>query len=386
MISGLRVAFFVHSICSDWNNGNAHYLRGLVRALGSGHTADASVVDPEAVAPQGHDVTVFEPEQNWSSENLLTESKGTYSLAQFHAVYPDIHVERYAPGVANGSALRASLAGFDVVVVHEWNPPELIAELLELRDELGFRALFHDTHHRASSTPEQIRLLQVERFDGVLAFGEALRQIYQERFGIAHVWTLHEAADTTVFFPRKANAEQDVVWVGNWGDDERSAEIRSFLVQPAAALADRRFCIYGVRYPEDALRELDEAGVSFGGYLPNLDAPAQYAAARLTVHIPRQYYAAAMTGIPTIRVFEALASGIPLISAPWIDSEALFEPGEFLLVRDIGEMVEAMMFLLANPAAAEQQAQRGVEAIRKRHTCAHRAQQLSSIFEEVLAR
>ncbi len=29
----MRIVFFVHSIVSDWNNGHAHFLRGLVTAL-----------------------------------------------------------------------------------------------------------------------------------------------------------------------------------------------------------------------------------------------------------------------------------------------------------------------------------------------------------------
>src|SRR5581483_9097884 len=211
------------------------------------------------------------------------------------------------------------LASADVVIVHEWNPPELVHAVLTLRDQLGFRALFHDTHHRASSSPEQIARLQVRRFDGVLAFGETLRSIYRQQFGLERVWTLHEAADTTVFAPRPAELTDHVVWIGNWGDNERSEEIREFLVHPAACLSDYAFRIYGVRYPAEGLDALRDAGIGYGGYLPNLSAPAVYNSARLTVHIPRQQYREAMTGIPTIRVFEALAAGIPLISAPWQD-------------------------------------------------------------------
>ncbi len=29
----MRMVFLVHSIVSDWNNGHAHFLRGLVTAL-----------------------------------------------------------------------------------------------------------------------------------------------------------------------------------------------------------------------------------------------------------------------------------------------------------------------------------------------------------------
>jgi spore maturation protein CgeB len=200
------------------------------------------------------------------------------------------------------------------------------------------------------------------------------------------VWTLHEAADTSVFKPQPAAVKSnDVVWVGNWGDDERSAEVTEFLLRPAETMRDHSFCIYGVRYPKHGLAALAGAGVRYGGYLPNLETPAAYATSRLTIHIPRQQYASAMMGIPTIRVFEALACGIPLISAPWEDREGLFRQGDFLTAHNAGESQEAMEFLLGDEAAAEAQAARGLETVRERHTCDHRAQQLTDILEESFA-
>jgi spore maturation protein CgeB len=371
MPRNLRLAYFVHSLRSDWNNGNAHFLRGLLRSLHS----------------MGSEVIVFEPALGWSIDHLREGPGGEKSIRNFHALYPDLRISTYSESEsADTSFWLHTLRHFDVIIVHEWNPPPLAAMLLELRGELGFRLLFHDTHHRASSSPDQIRSFGIDRFDGVLAFGEALRCIYRDVFGIRHVWTLHEAADTTAFHPlapREKNA--DVIWIGNWGDDERSKEIHEFFLCPAARLRSRSFVIHGVRYPENALHALRDAGVAYRGYLPNLDAPAAYASARLTVHIPRQQYTRAMTGIPTIRVFEALACGIPLISAPWHDTEHLFREGDFLFVRDHREMTRAIDSLLTDPIAAQAQARRGLETILARHTCRHRAEQLLNICEEVLA-
>lgn len=366
----LRIAYLAHSLRSDWNNGNAHFLRGLLREM----------------LAVGHDVLVFEPAREWSLRNLRMEAGGEASLQQFAAMYPELHIETYeAPDGGGIGFWRAALSDVDVVILHEWNPPALAHVLLAVRDGLGFKLLLHDTHHRASSSPEQIRLFGTDRFDGVIAFGEALRAIYRERFGLERVWTLHEAADTTVFKPLPGHAKkQDVVWVGNWGDDERSREIREFLLAPARRMLERRFVIYGVRYPGEALAALNEAGVAYGGYVPNLEAPRTYAESRLTVHVPRQQYAQAMDGIPTIRVFEALACGIPLISAPWNDSEHLFRGGDFLVARSGDEMQEYMEHLLQEAGTAEAQAQRGLETVLARHTCRHRAEELSAICEEVL--
>lgn len=369
MATKLRIAYVAHSLRSDWNNGNAHFLRGLTRGL----------------VTLGHEVRVIEPADEWSIVNLRQEVDGGRSLADYARTYPELDLLTYAPDDPE-QRWRELLDGVQVVVLHEWNSPELAERLLRLRDALGFKLLFHDTHHRASSSPEQIRQFQLPRFDGILAFGEALRTLYRERFGLERVWTLHEAADTTAFHPEAARAkETDVVWIGNWGEGERSVEIQEFLLKPARELsAEARFTIYGVRYPADGLRALEHAGVRYRGYLPNLDAPAVYGGAKLTVHVPRQQYSSAMTGIPTIRVFEALACGIPLISAPWQDTEHLFRTGDLCLVANAAEMTRAMRNLLHDPAAAQVQADRGLETVLARHTCGHRARELTEICQEVL--
>jgi spore maturation protein CgeB len=227
----------------------------------------------------------------------------------------------------------------------------------------------------------------LERFDDVLAFGQALEMLYRERFGIENVWTFHEAADTTNFHPHPELARDPrIVWIGNWGDDERSREICDYLLKPAAALAPEfQTRIYGVRYPAEGLNALRAHSVEHAGYLPNLDAPRVYATASLTVHIPRQQYTQAMKGIPTIRVFEALACGIPLVSAPWSDTEQLFRPGDFTMTHSPAEMLDAMRRLLREPQLAREQAERGLETVLAHHTCGHRAQQLMDIFEEIRA-
>ena len=92
-----------------------------------------------------------------------------------------------------------------------------------------------------------------------------------------------------------------------------------------------------------------------------------------------------MVGIPTIRVFEALACGIPLISAPWQDTEHLFRPGDFRFVANGAEMRAAIKDLLDNPALAQAQANRGLETVLARHTCYHRAVELTSIAEDLLS-
>jgi spore maturation protein CgeB len=99
------------------------------------------------------------------------------------------------------------------------------------------------------------------------------------------------------------------------------------------------------------------------------------------VHVPRRFYVDMLPGIPTIRVFEALACGIPLISAPWSDSEGLFSPGtDYLVAQDEVQMERHMKAVLNDPNLRSALMQNGLKAIRSRHSCAHRADQLLAIL------
>lgn len=180
-------------------------------------------------------------------------------------------------------------------------------------------------------------------------------------------------------YPRD-RIEQELVWIGNWGDGERARELRKYLIGPVRDLR-LRATVHGVRWPPPALVALAQAGIGYRGWLPNWRVPETFARAALTVHVPRRPYARALPGIPTIRVFEALACGIPLVSAPWSDCEHLFEPGtDYLVVRSGREMRKALRELLHDPAHAAALAASGLERIRTRHTCAHRVTELERIL------
>jgi len=63
----MRIVMFYHSLLSDWNHGNAHFLRGVVSEL----------------QHRGHTVDVYEPAGAWSLENLLAD-QGVAALEEFH--------------------------------------------------------------------------------------------------------------------------------------------------------------------------------------------------------------------------------------------------------------------------------------------------------------
>jgi spore maturation protein CgeB len=250
----------------------------------------------------------------------------------------------------------------------------------------GYRLLFHDTHHRAVSARTEMAGYDLRHYDGVLAFGRAVRDVYLKEGWCRRAWVWHEAADARVFRPLpETSLAGDLVWVGNWGDDERTAELHEFLLRPVKALG-LKARVHGVRYPEHARAALAEAGIEYGGWLPNYCAPAAFARHRATVHVPRRPYARQLPGIPTIRVFEALACGIPLVCAPWEDAEGLFAPGkDYLVARDGDEMARHLRTLLAEPERARELADHGRRTVLARHTCAHRVDELLAIDAELRA-
>ncbi len=360
----MRIIYFTHSLRSCWNHGNAHFLRGVLRELSA----------------RGHDVVAFEPERSWSLDNLLRDA-GAAGLQAFNDAYPELDARTYPPD----SDVAALAEGADLVLVHEWNEPALVAALGHLRRR-GHRALFlfHDTHHRAISTPQEIKAFDLRFYDGVLAFGRTLAQAYERRGWRDRVFTWHEAADTMLFKPPAAEGERHgLVWIGNWGDGERTRELESFLLR-AARDAGLPLDIFGVRYPPEALAMLERYGARYRGWLPNAAAPATFAGHLATVHVPRRFYVDQLPGIPTIRVFEALACGIPLVCAPWHDAEGLFTPGtDYLVARDGDEMTAHLRALAADPGLCAALAAHGLATIRARHTCAHRARELLAIAAEL---
>ena len=350
----MRIALFVHSLLSDWNHGNAHFLRGIGTELQA----------------RGHEVLYFEPRKAWSVRNLVADH-GERALEGFHAAYPTLTSTRY-----DRLDLDEALDGTDLVLVHEWNDPDLVRRIGEHRRRNDYRLLFHDTHHRAATAPEQMADYDLSDYDGVLAFGEVIRDIYLERGWAERAWTWHEAADVRVFHPMEEECEGDLIWIGNWGDDERTAELHEFLIGPSQGLKTR---VHGVRYPEEA-----RAVLNYAGWLPNYEVPRAFARFRVTIHVPRRPYVEALPGIPTIRPFEALACGIPLISAPWNDTEGLFTPGEdFLIARDGEDMKRRLREVLNEPELARRLSERGRRTILERHTCAHRVDELLAIASEV---
>jgi spore maturation protein CgeB len=177
----MKAVFFYHAFTSCWNNGNAHFLRGVTREL----------------ARLGHEVVVCEPEDGWSRSNALDDG-GEAVLCEAASLIPGVKLCTYGISLDLDEVLERA----DLVIVHEWNLPDLIGRIGRHRaNGARFTLLFHDTHHRAITAPHQLAGFDLDGFDGVLAFGEVLREIYVKRGWARRAFTWHEAADTELYRP-----------------------------------------------------------------------------------------------------------------------------------------------------------------------------------------
>ena len=215
----MKIVMFYHSVVSDWNHGNAHFLRGIATEF----------------IKRGHAVEIYEPRSSWSVSNLIA-MQGSEPLREFRARFPLLKSQSYKLDQLD---LDRALEGADLVLVHEWNEPALVRRIGQHRFITGgkYNLFFHDTHHRAVTAPEQMRHYDLTHYDGVLAYGDLLREVYRRQGWAWRAWTWHEAADTNVFrMSRNGHFEGDVVWIGNWGDDERTEELEEFLIEPVKTL------------------------------------------------------------------------------------------------------------------------------------------------------
>ena len=75
-----KLVLFCHSLRSDWNHGNAHFLRGILAEW----------------RRRGFSAAAWEPSDAWSARNLAAEH-GETALDAWREAYPDLPVTVYDP-------------------------------------------------------------------------------------------------------------------------------------------------------------------------------------------------------------------------------------------------------------------------------------------------
>src|SRR5438105_9756134 len=105
MKQALNIRYFAHSWVSDWNHGNAHFLRGLAREL----------------VRMGHKLRCYEQLGSWSLTNLV-RMEGEAAIAaidDFHHTFPDLDIRFYNDDATLREFAARELRNTDVVIIHE---------------------------------------------------------------------------------------------------------------------------------------------------------------------------------------------------------------------------------------------------------------------------
>ena len=105
----MNIVLFYHSLLSDWNHGNAHFLRGVATEL----------------VARGNEVKIYEPKNGWSFSNLIKDY-GKAAVDEFYHYYPNINSITYDADSIN---LDEVLKDADLVIVHEWNDHALVKKI-----------------------------------------------------------------------------------------------------------------------------------------------------------------------------------------------------------------------------------------------------------------
>jgi spore maturation protein CgeB len=342
------------SITSSWGNGHATTYRGLVREL----------------AANGHDVLFLERDVPWYAENRdLPEPpycttrlyRGLGQLRQRytrHVREADlVIVGSYVPqGVEVGEWVTATAEG--LTAFYDIDTPVTLAKL-------------------ARRDFEYLSPHLIPRYDLYLSFtgGPTLRRI-ERQFGSPMARALYCSFDPEHYYPERRALRWDLGYLGTYSDD-RQPTVEKLLLEPARRLRERKFVVAGPQYPDTIrwpknVRRID--------HLPPAEHRKFYNAQRFALNVTRAEMIRAGWS-PSVRLFEAAACGVPIISDAWAGLDALFEPGQEIL---IAKSTDDVLGYLHDIGDDQRRAigERARRRVMTGHTAAHRAKELEGYVAE----
>ena len=345
----MKVVFLGLSITSSWGNGHATNYRALVREL----------------AARGHEVLFLErdvpwyaaqrdlPEPPWGRTELYGSLRELERFDEELGAADLVVVGSYVPeGVAVAGWALARAGG--AVAFYDIDTPVTLAKLRRGDEEYLSPAL-------------------VGRFDLYLSFtgGPTLR-VLEEEFGARRALAFHCLVDPEAYRPLRVTPRWDLGYLGTYSED-RQPTLERLLVEPARRAPGASFAVAGPQYP-DAIEW--PANVERIEHVVPGDHPAFYAGQRFTLNVTRAEMRAAGWS-PSVRLFEAAACGVPAISDRWEGLEAIFTPGEEILVA---ESADDVLRFLAEVGEDRRLAigERARARVLAEHSAARRCEQLEA--------
>jgi len=353
----LRIVVLGLSLSSSWGNGHATTWRALLRAL----------------AARGHDILFLERDVPWyAAHRDLTE--------------PDFCRLAFYRSLGELAVWHEAIARSDAVIVGSFVPEGVAVGRLVQRVARGAKA-FYDIDTPVTLTKlergdeEYLSPALVRGYDLYLSFtgGPVLTRLMR-RYGSPSAQVLHCSVDATAYQPLDLPLRWDMSYLGTYSAD-RQPKLERLLLEPARRAPNLRFVVAGPQYPADI------------AWPPNVERlehvapdthPAFYAASRFTLNVTREDMVRSGYS-PSVRLFEAAACATPVISDRWDGIDALFRPGEEILLVETAEEVLAALSDLTEPRrrALGAAARRRVLA---EHTAEHRAAELEVHLLGAIAR
>ena len=356
----MNIAFYGSSLLSSWWNGAATYYRGLLRDLAS-RGYGITFYEPDAYERQQH--RDMEP-QPWARSVVYPATPDGLRAVLEEAPAADIVVKASGVGV------------FD---------DELISGVVE-HSRPGALKIFWDVD--AAATLDEMREAEdhpvrraLDALDLVLTYGGGPPVIEAyEGFGAARCVPIYNALDPISHHPveRDPRFTADLAFLGNRLPD-REARVERFFLEPAGALADRKFLIGGNGWETKSMPH----NVRHLGHVFTHEHNAFNCTPLAVLNIARD----SMANIgfsPATRVFEAAGAAACLITDAWEGIELFLKPDEEVLVardgQDVAEHVRAL-----TSQRARQIGDAALKRVLSEHTYAQRGAQVDELLRREIA-
>lgn len=356
----MKIAFYGSSLLSSYWNGAATYYRGLLRDL-AGRGYEITFYEPDAFDRQRHrDIeppdwarSVVYPATEQGLRAVLGQAGGGDIV--FKAIGVGVYDTELLEGIVEQSRRDALRIFWDV---------DAAATLDEMRGDEG-----HVVRRMLPS------------LDMVLTYGGGPPVVSAyEGFGALMCAPIYNALDSATHFPVEPDPRfaADLAFLGNRLPD-REARVEQYFLEPAAALARRRFLIGGNGWDSKAM----PANIRHLGHVYTHQHNAFNSTPLAILNVARD--SMANVGFsPATRVFEAAGAAACLITDAWDGIEQFLKPDEEVLVaRDGRDVAEHMASLTSERAAAIGRA--ALRRVLAGHSYAHRGAEVDALWRRHLS-
>jgi spore maturation protein CgeB len=201
-----------------------------------------------------------------------------------------------------------------------------------------------------------------------------------ERFGARRCVPIYNALDPATHHPVEHNPRfaSDLSFLGNRLPD-RETRVEHFFLEPAAALADRKFLIGGNGWESKSM----PSNVRQLGHVFTHEHNAFNCTPLAVLNVARD--SMANVGFsPATRVFEAAGAAACLITDAWEGIELFLEPdSEVLVARDARDVIEHVRAL--TPERAHTIGEAALRRVLREHTYTHRGREVDAVLRREMA-